>query len=104
MTLFRSVVQMLVVLTLTSVMVSDEPAEAITRIGNSQTTTFQNNNGKLAESRVGNGRTINQMQSSYKISGTLVGNGLRPDPRNPLLLRNTLARSIRLTTKLAPKS
>jgi hypothetical protein len=36
---YRSLTQILVVLTLISVMIADRPAEAITRIGNSRTTT-----------------------------------------------------------------
>jgi hypothetical protein len=88
MLLSRSLAQILVVLTLTSVTVPDVPAEAITRIGNSRTTTFKVSNGKLAESRVGNGRTIERVQPSRKISGHLVGNGLWSDPRNRLPLGN----------------
>jgi hypothetical protein len=84
MILSRSLAQIVVIMTLTSVMGPDEPAKAITRIGNSRTTTFQSSNSKLAESRVGNGRTINRVQPSYKISGTLVGNGLQSDSRKPL--------------------
>ncbi len=80
----RSLTQILVVLALTSVMIADAPAKAITRIGNSRTTTFKVSNGKLAESRVGNGRTIEWVQLSGKISGTLVGNGLWSDPRKTL--------------------
>lgn len=71
MILFRSLAQVLVVLTLTSVIVPDRPAEAITRIGNSRTPTFKDSNGKLAESRVGNGRTIERVHPSRKISGTV---------------------------------
>jgi len=88
MILFRSLAQVLVVLTLTSVIVPDRPAEAITRIGNSRTTTFKVSNGNLAESRVGNGRTIERVQPIRKISGHLVGNGLWSDPRSRLLLGN----------------
>jgi hypothetical protein len=68
MILSRSLTQIVVTMILTSVMGPDEPAEAITRIGNSRTTTFQSSNSKLAESRVGNSRTINRVQPSYKIS------------------------------------
>lgn len=60
-----SLAQVLVVLTLTLVIVPDRPVEAITRIGNSRSTTFKVSNGKLAESRVGNGRTIERVLSGY---------------------------------------
>ena len=85
---YRSLTQILVVLTLTSVMIADRPAEAITRIGNSRTTTSNVSNDKLAESRVGNGRTIDRVQSSPKILGTLIGNGCGLTQENPLSLRN----------------
>jgi hypothetical protein len=85
MLLSRSLAQILVVLTLTSVIIPNRPAEAIIRIGNSRTTTFKVSDGKLVESRVGNGRTIERVQSIRKISGHLVGNGLWSDPRKPLV-------------------
>ncbi|MEH2362002.1 hypothetical protein [Nostoc sp.] len=75
MILFPSLAKILVALALMSVIVPDMPAQAITRIGNSRTTTKVNNN-KLAESRVGNGRTIDRKQPSRKILGHLVGNGV----------------------------
>ncbi|WP_375495411.1 hypothetical protein [uncultured Nostoc sp.] len=72
---------------MTLVVVPDISAEAITRIGNSRTTSIKVNNNKHAKSRVGNGRTIDQKQPSHKISGHLVQHSVNkppiPNQQNP---------------------